>query len=258
VLDAPVRRTSVDPRLIPLLLSLATIAVQICYPLVHGHARNAVTIAVVLLFAAASVASAMVAYGRGVGAALLVVSAGIGLGADLVGVHTGVPFGHYHYTGGLGIRLFGVPLVIALAWTMFAWPAAVAARRLVTGFAARVVVGAWALAAWDVFLDPQLVSAGYWGWRRPDPHLPGVAAVPLTNYLGWLVVAVLVSLAVQALLRGREPVETTWPLTLFLWTYVGSIVALGAFLDLGAAAAWGALGMGVVALPLMRVLWRER
>ena len=73
---------------------------------------------------------------------------------------------------------FGVPLVIALAWPMLAWPAALAARRLAHTFAGRVAVGAWGLAAWDVFLDPQMVAAGHWRWLDPSPQLPGVPAVP--------------------------------------------------------------------------------
>jgi putative membrane protein len=46
-------------------------------------------------------------------------------------------------------------------------------------------------------------------------------------------------------------------LGLYLWLYVGWIVALGAFLDLAAAAGWGALGMGVVALPLAARMLRS-
>jgi putative membrane protein len=37
---------------------------------------------------------------------------------------------------------------------------------------------------------------------------------------------------------------------LYLWLYVGWTIALGAFLGLAAAAGWGALGMGLVAVPL--------
>jgi putative membrane protein len=40
-------------------------------------------------------------------------------------------------------------------------------------------------------------------------------------------------------------------LALYLWTYFSSMLALAVWLDLTAAAAWGALGMGLVALPLM-------
>ena len=93
---------------------------------------------------------------------------------------------------------------------------------------ARVAVGAWALAAWDVFLDPQMVAAGHWRWLDPSPHLPGVDAVPLSDFLGWLVVAGLVSFALQRRLRDEPAGDDRWPLAFYLWTWVSSTVALAA------------------------------
>ena len=58
--------------------------------------------------------------------------------------------------------------MIALAWTMMCWPAALAARRLVTGLVPRVLLGAWATTAGDLFLDPQLVSTRAWRWQHPS------------------------------------------------------------------------------------------
>ena len=123
------------------------------------------------------------------------VTVGGGFGVEVLGVHTGLPFGAYRYAVLARRAVFGVPVLIALAWPMLAWPAALAARRLVRGVGARIVLGAWALAAWDVFLDPQMVAAGHWRWLHPAPHLPGVGRLcrsPTT--LGWLVVALVMSL----------------------------------------------------------------
>ena len=243
-------------RSVPLLTGL-TIAGQIAYPLVHGATRDRLTVAVVLLFAAASLAHAAGSRGVRIAVAVLAVTAVPGFAAEVLGVRTGVPFGTYKYADSLGVRLWGVPLVIAFAWTMFAWPAALVARRLARTYPARVVIGAWALASWDLFLDPQMVAAGHWHWRFPDPHLPGVDAVPLTNYLGWLLVAGVVSVGVQAV-AGVAGTATgrlgdRWPYTLFVWTWLSSALALGAFLHLGAAAAWGFAGMGLVAMPFLRI-----
>lgn len=232
------------------MLAGATVLGQVAYPLVHGTARDHLTIAVVGLFALASVSHAWVSRGPRVASAVVAVTVGSGFAVELLGVHTGYPFGHYAYAASLGARLWDVPVVIALAWTMFAWPAALVARQLVRSFAARVAVGAWALASWDLFLDPQMVSAGHWRWQSPAPHLPGVDAVPLTNYLGWLLVAALISFALQAILQSGPDADDRWPYALYLWTWASSVLALGAFLDLGAAAVWGGLGMGLVAVPL--------
>lgn len=238
-------------------LAVVAVGLQLAYPLTTGRTRTRLAVAIVVAFAAAVAVHAVATRGRAGGKALCAVAA-IGFSAEMIGVHLGVPFGHYEYGAGLGPRVAGVPVVVGLAWTMLAWPAALVARRLTAHPAARVAVGAWALAAWDLYLDPQLVAAGGWRWRDPDPHLPGVPDVPLTNYAGWLLVAALVSAAVQWQLRDDERQSADSadlaPLALYAWTWIGSAVALAAFLDRPGAAAWGALGMGTVAGPLLRRL----
>jgi putative membrane protein len=234
-------------RALPAVLAGAVVALQIAYPLSRGAMRDDISVVIVIALAGTCVVHAVVTRGARTAGWLVAATALPAFAAEVLGVHTGVPFGSYDYSATLGPRLFGVPPVVGLAWTMLAWPAALAARRLVRGRLARVLVGAWALAAADLFLDPQQVAAGHWTWRFPAPHLPGVPEVPLTNYAGWLAVALVLSVLVQALAGdGDDGV----PIGLYLWLYVGWIVALAGFLDLGAAAGWGALGMGAVAVPL--------
>jgi uncharacterized membrane protein len=242
-------------------LVVAVAGLQIGYPLTHGVARDRLTIATVVVAAIASVAHAALTRGwRGV--ACCATAAGVGLSAEIASVHTGIPFGEYHYSTSLGVRAAGVPVIAALAWAMLAWPAALVARRLAISVPGRVFVGAWALASWDLFLDPQMVAAGHWKWANADPHLPGVAGVPLTNFAGWLLVSIVISLAVQGILGQARSASTSrvvgtagpddrWMVVLFLWTYASSVVGLLAFLDLEAAGLWGALGMGLVAVPLV-------
>jgi putative membrane protein len=241
---------------VPAVLAAAAVALQVAYPVTAGAARDRLTVAIVLAFAAAGAAHAIATRGWRTGGAAVAAAALVGFAAEVVGVDTGWPFGVYAYGDVLGPRLLGVPLLVPIAWTMIAWPAAVVARRLVATPAARVAVGAWALAAWDVFLDPQMVAAGAWRWSDPTPHLPGVPDVPLSNYAGWLMVAVVVSAIVQWVLRRDEPRADAVPVALYLWTWIGSAVALAVFLHRPAAAAWGAVAMGVVAGPLVRSLRR--
>ena len=244
--DALIARAPRAQHALPALLG-AAVALQVAYPLVHGAVRDRLTVLIVAALAGTCIAHAALTRGPKTAAALLLSTAVPGYAVEVLGVHTGVPFGTYGYSTTLGPRLFDVPPVIGLAWTMLAWPAALAARRLVRAPVARVLVGAWALASADLFLDPQQVAARHWTWRFPAPHLPGVPDVPLTNYAGWFAVALVLSVAVQALAGdGADGLIVG----LYLWLYVGWVVALAAFLDLAAAAGWGGLGMGVVAVPL--------
>jgi putative membrane protein len=246
--DAPAR---IAVPVVPAAIGVAVLA-QIGYPLVSGPARDALTVAIVLLVAGAALLHAGLTRGRVVCATLAAVTVGGGFAVEVIGVHTGVPFGDYAYGSTLGVRVLGVPLVIAFAWTMLAWPAALAARQLCTSFVGRVALGGWALAAWDLYLDPQMVAAGHWSWRDPTPHLPGVADVPLSDYAGWLAVSVLISSALQWALRDTAAADDRWPLGFYVWTWASSALALFAFLGLPAAAMWGAAAMGTVAVPLAR------
>jgi putative membrane protein len=239
---------------LPALLGVA-VGLQIAYPLVHGAVRDHLSVLIVVLLAGTCITHAALTRGPRTALLLLLVTAVPGYAVEVLAVHTGVPFGSYRYATTLGTRLLGVPLVIGLAWTMLAWLAALSARRLVSGRAARVVVGAWALASADLFLDPQQVAAGHWTWLHPAPHLPGVPGVPLTDYAGWLAVAFVLSAAVQAIASDGDDALMV---ALYLWLYVGWVVALGVFLGLGAAAGWGALGMGIVAVPLAAQSLRRR
>jgi putative membrane protein len=254
MLDEALTRRS-RARILPAALAGAVVALQIGYPLAHGDARDTLTVLIVAGLAVTCLVHAALTRGVPTAVWLFVLTAVPGWAVEVLGVHTGFPFGSYAYADDLGPHPLGAPLLIGLAWTMLAWPGALAARRLVRSGLARVLVGAWALASADLFLDPQQVAAGHWTWQFPAPHLPGVPGVPLTNYAGWLLVALLLSAAVQAIAGDGDDVVMT---AVYLWLYVGWIVALACFLDLAAAAGWGALGMGAVAIPLAAQWWRRR
>jgi len=193
---------------------------QIGYPLTEGGTRARLTVATVLLGYLLSVSHALLSRGPRPAGALVLVTTGGGLAVEALGVATGVPFGSYDYSGGLGPTLAGVPLVIPLAWTWMAWPAWLAAVRLTRSGPGRIALAGLGLASWDVLLDPQMVSEGYWRWLDQTPALPGVPGVPVSN--------------------------------------VASVLAHAAFLGLPASAAWGALAMSVVAGPLAVNLSRQR
>jgi putative membrane protein len=227
------------------------VLVQISYPLTGGDARAVVTVATVVLGYAASVSHALLTRGPRAAGLLVLVTTGGGFAVEALGVATGFPFGAYAYSGDLGPRLAGVSLVVPLAWTWMAWPAWLAAVRVTRSRPARVVLAAVGLAAWDLFLDPQMVAEGYWTWAHPRPALPGVPGVPVGNYLGWLAVALVMTALIQT--TARETARDDAPMyALYLWTYAASTVAHAVFLDLPGvgSALWGALGMGLLAAPL--------
>jgi putative membrane protein len=140
---------------------------------------------------------------------------------------------------------------------MMAYPSLVAARALCRGLLSTALVGALALAGWDLFLDPMMTGDGYWTFTDPQATaLPNVPDVPLSNFAGWYLVAFAMMLVLDRLPRRTAP--DGQPAVLFLWTYVSSVVANLFFFDKPWVAVYGGVAMGAVALPYAWVLWVGR
>lgn len=234
-------------RAVPVVLAGLVVALQVPYPLVDGGARNALTVLTVVAFFSATVSHAVVHRGPRWAGAYVVITVGTGLLAESVGTRTGLPFGDYAYSGSLGVKVLSVPVVVPLAWAMMAYPCLLAGQRLTDSRVGAALAGGWALAAWDLFLDPQMVDAGHWTWADVQVALPGEPHVPLSNHLGWLLVAMIMvgvlSLLPQVAADDRQPAG------LLLWTWLGSTVAFAVFFGRPVTALVGLLGMGVVLLP---------
>lgn len=228
-------------------LAAATVLLQIAYPLTSGQPRDTLTVVTVVAFFLASVTHALVHRGARWTALLVLISAGTGLLAESLGTTTGIPFGDYDYAGSLGWKVLSVPVVIPLAWTMMAYPCLLVGQRLASSRLGAAAAGGWALASWDLFLDPQMVEAGHWTWSDVQLALPGAPEIPVSNYLGWLLVAVLMIGALQLL--PRRDADDRVPAALFLWTYGSSVLAFAVFFGRPAVALLGGLGMGLVAVP---------
>lgn len=252
------------------------IAGQIAYPLCGTPVQTLLTGLTVTAFFVALAAGICVYAGLRRGLLALAAGCGLSWAVELLGARTGFPFGHYRYTGSLHPALAGVPVIVPLAWTAMALAALAVARRIAIGegwisrptWLARrgpvgiALVGGGALASWDVFLDPQMVAAGHWAWRTPQWTLPGVRGIPISNFAGWLVVAVLLVALLAQILPADSPIfgevrpvgGSTWDLvagTVYLWTYGSEVLAGFAFFHRPAVAVAGGLIMGAFAIPYL-------
>lgn len=254
------------------LVGCAVIA-QILYPLAVGMSRDRVTVAVVVLLAAASLAHAWLSRGPEWTLVLFAATAGLGLVAEIVGTATGYPFGSYLYaTDRLGPDIVGVPAVVPLAWTAGFYPIWCAVTYVLERSRLspprksihRIVVTALGMVGWDLYLDTQMVTDGQWTWTSDSSGLPGIPSIPFTNYLGWFITALVMAVAVE--LIGRRcssrrtevrSISDAAPLVLFVWTWLGSALAHAVLLDgdeLRYSAIYGLCVMGLVGVPLV-VTW---
>ncbi|MEU0518186.1 carotenoid biosynthesis protein [Streptosporangium sp. NPDC006007] len=155
------------------------------------------TSVIVLLLAAGALAFAAGVHGLSRAVAAFAATVAVGYAAEWVGIRTGLPFGEYGYTDVLWPQLGGVPVIVAMAWGGMGLAAhATASAAAPGGRAARIVLGALALTAWDLFLDPQMMRLGLWSWEENGPY----RGVPISNFVGWLVVSLLVMVLIDTFL----------------------------------------------------------
>ena len=107
---------------------------------------------------------ALLAYGARYAFTYLATTIVFALIVESVGVKTGWPFGTYEYDPSLGHTIAGVPYVVPFAWVMMAHPVLIAARRVAGNWV--FLYGGYAMAAWDLFLDPQMVAANRWRVKK--------------------------------------------------------------------------------------------
>src|SRR5262249_37089207 len=90
------------------------ILIQIGYPLTSGSTRAALTVLTVLIGYFISSGHALLTRGPRAAIALIGTATLGGFAVEAIGVATGFPFGTYDYSGQLGPKLLGVPLIIPL------------------------------------------------------------------------------------------------------------------------------------------------
>jgi uncharacterized membrane protein len=214
---------------------------QIVYVFTDGRPRVWATIMVVLAFFACA---ALHAASESFLALLSLLLAGVALGfvAELAGDRIGFPFGSYDYAPNTWLTIAGVPLVVPLAWAMMAWPAFVAGRLV-----GQPLLGAGILAAWDLFLDPQMVKDGRWSWA--DSAWPQINGIPLSNLFGWLVIGAIMMLLLDRGVNHVIDFEGI-PLMVLAWTLASSFVGHLLFFGLRGSALVGGLFMTLSLVPV--------
>ena len=171
---------------------------------------------------------------------LFMVSFGFGLLVEWVGHTTGVPFGAYGYTAP-GPQLLGVPLLVPLGWFAFTLIGIELSPPGTKRWLAPL-----ALVAWDVGLDPLMVSQGFWRFDGGAYY-----GIPLSNFVGWFVagaalVTLLGWLEPRLLERSSPDLRVVFWAQAFLisvgllffglsWAALAALVAMG---SVGTVASW--------------------
>ena len=202
---------------------------------------------------------ALLAYGARYAFTYLGTTVVFALIVESVGVKTGWPFGTYEYDPSLGHTIAGVPYVVPFAWVMMAHPVLVAARRVAGNWV--FLYGGFAMAAWDLFLDPQMVAANRWRWTFDGAHVPYQPEIPLSNTFGWLLAGMaLIAILHQILPRDRRKSSASFgAVDVWLaWTFFGGVVSNLFFFGRPGIAFIGGIAFGLFFLPYAFSRWLGR
>lgn len=115
-----------------------------------------------------------------------------GVTVEIVGVQTGMLFGEYQYGDTLGIKVMGVPLIIGMNWLVLGYSFGSICKHLMsTSKVLSVLLAAASMVLLDVIIEPIAIRYDYWWWQLQE--------VPLQNYFGWFIVALIVQFLLQKL-----------------------------------------------------------
>ncbi len=304
--------TGRDLQFSPILLVIY-VAVMMTYGFIHFTHQTHLTalltvLTVVLMFCTSFVHMVET---RGLRRAVLMAASAftITLAAEWVGVATGALFGHYSYSDQLGVKVFDlVPLVIPIAWLMMLYPAFETAALLLRRRRPHVqsprslrtlaengllaVTAAAAMTAWDLSLDPRMVSDGNWAWRDVGQY--AYFGIPLSNFAGWLVTAFAIYLVWLWIMRAhaharaqprlrrmnamverlanapgalgmtrhlsrplRSPVWSALPVVIYIITWLGESIVNVVLWNTPLVGLAVFVGMGVFSVPALARLWRD-
>lgn len=238
---------------------VVTILLQVMYPLVDGSFLSFITIASVYAGATAMFLHGIVAFGMRYGLSMLGIALSFGFFIEQLGVSTSWPFGEYEYSSTLGPKLLSVPLVVPFAWVMIAHPCLVAARRI--GKSWVFLYGALLMTAWDLFLDPLMVSADRWTWVVTGAHVPFQPEIPLSNTFGWLLSGVALMTLLHFLTpRDRRKVGGSLIAAdvLLFWTWFSGVVGNLFFFSRPGIALFAGAIFGLLLIPYFFNRWVGR
>ena len=236
-------------------LFISTILLMITYPLVHGDSMRLITIATVVCGSLTMVVHSNFAFGTRFALTLFALTTLFALGVEIIGTKTSWPFGAYSYNHSLGYAVGSVPLLVPLAWLMMSYPILIAARRV--GKSWVFLYGGLGLMAWDLFMDPQMVSAHRWTWAPHKTSLPFAPEIPLSNSAGWLFAGMgLMALLHWALPRDRRKngARLLIPNAFLGWALFSGIVGNLFFFHRPGVALLGGVVFGAVLAPYFFVL----
>ena len=102
---------------------------------------------------------------------------------EVLGVHTGTVFGAYSYGPVLGMKVWSVPLIIALNWLILIYCSYFMALKLFPQALPKIAATAVLMVIMDLLIEPVAIGLTMWTWEDGSPSLQ--------NYGAWFVISLI-------------------------------------------------------------------
>lgn len=123
----------------------------------------------------------------------------VGMTVELLGVNYGLIFGEYAYGNNLGIKVGGVPLLIGANWVMLTFITGAAGAIFFNQSAIKAAAfGAFLMVLIDLVIEPVAPKFDYWEFAN--------VTAPLSNYIGWFLVAFPIQWVYQTQIKIKDRV----------------------------------------------------
>jgi uncharacterized membrane protein len=151
---------------------------------------------------------------------------GVGTFFESVSLRTGFPFGHYRFTELMGPQLFGLPILLALAYVGMGYLSWILGMVIIEcqdkPLSGRKIVqlplaASFIMTVWDISMDPVWADIDHaWVWRDGGLYY----GVPISNFLGWFLTVYIFYQLFALYLRNRMsiPLPTShWHLAILFY-----------------------------------------
>ena len=168
--------------------------------------------------------------------------------AEFASTRVGVPFGFYHYTGatrGRELYVADAPLMDSLSFTFLAYASFCLARGALGRRAGRwplALAGGFLMMLLDVVIDPIAVRGDQWFLGRIFYYVDGGVyfGVPLSNFVGWVLVGTAVIGGYLALTRNGRGGRPEFGIALYYAVLAFNLVVTAWIRE------WVLLGLGLL------------
>jgi len=125
-----------------------------------------------------------------------------GILVEILGVNYGLFFGEYKYGDTLGVKVFGVPIVIGLNWLMLSMISANFIDRIIKNkLMLKILLSSILMVSLDVFIEKVAPALDFWKFD--------LSPVPLSNFIWWLIFSLIFHSLYFKYIKEKEYVVST-------------------------------------------------